>query len=107
MIRHIVFWKFLEEAEGAHREENLRLAKGMLEGLKSEIPEILHLEVGVDVTRTPASFDLALNSLFRDVESLAAYQAHPAHMKVVEFLRKVQSARAVADYVTDYVVEAP
>ena len=107
MIRHIVFWKFLEQAEGAHREENLRLAKGLLEGLKGEIPEILELEVGIDITRIPASFDLVLNSLFRDVESLAAYQAHPAHLKVVEFLRKVQSARAVTDYLTDYVVENP
>ena len=107
MIRHIVFWKFLEQAEGAHREENLRLAKGLLEGLKGEIPEILELEVGIDITRIPASFDLVLNSLFRDVESLAAYQAHPAHLKVVEFLRKVQSTRAVTDYLTDYVVENP
>lgn len=98
MIRHIVFWRFLDEAEGASKKENLVLAKDKLEALKGQIPEILELEVGMDITHLPHSFDLALNTVFRDPASLTVYQAHPAHLNVVEFLRKVQSARAVTDY---------
>lgn len=98
MIRHIVFWKFLDEADGCSKEQNLALAKSKLEALKDRIPQILEFEVGVDITHLPVSFDLALNSVFRDQESLAAYQAHPAHVQVAEYLRKVQSSRAVTDY---------
>jgi hypothetical protein len=98
MIRHIVCWKFLENAEGCSKEENLRKAKSMLDALPHAIPEILSLEVGIDVTRGSGSFDLALNGTFESAQSLQAYQRHPAHMNVVPFLRRVQSEKSVVDY---------
>ena len=98
MIRHIVCWKFLGQAEGAAKEENLRKAKTMLESLPEKIPEIRSLEVGIDVTRSEASFDLVLNGTFASVAALEVYQRHPAHLAVVAFLRAVQSAKTVVDY---------
>jgi hypothetical protein len=98
MIRHIVCWKFLDNAEGRSKEENLRKAKSMLDALPGSIPEILSLEVGIDMTRGPGSFDLALNGTFESAQSMQAYQRHPAHMSVVTFLRLVQSEKSVVDY---------
>jgi hypothetical protein len=98
MIKHIVFWKFLDQAEGAGKNANLAKARDLLQGLPEEIPQIRLLEVAVGVQPSPQSYDLVLYSHFDDLESLAAYQRHPAHLRVVEFLRKVQSARAVVDY---------
>jgi hypothetical protein len=98
MIRHIVCWRFLEHAEGAPRAENLRKAKSMLESLTERIPEILSLEVGIDATQGPRSFDLALSGTFASASSLEAYQRHPEHVNVVTFLRLVQSERMVVDY---------
>ena len=37
MIKHIVMWKLKEEAEGHSKEENAKLIKNMLEGLKDKI----------------------------------------------------------------------
>jgi hypothetical protein len=98
MIRHIVMWKFLEQAEGADRHANLTRARELLLSLKNAIPEILEIEVGMTSPISDQSFHLALNSRFESYEALAAYQKHAAHLRVVEFLRKVQSAKAVADF---------
>jgi hypothetical protein len=98
VIRHIVCWKFLDHAEGASKAENLRKAKSMLDRLPGRIPEILSLEVGIDATKGPRSFDLALNGTFASPAALEAYQRHPEHVDVVTFLRLVQSEKTVVDY---------
>lgn len=98
MIRHIVLWKFLEEAAGNTRTENLRKAKQLLEGLPRTIPEILTLEVGIALTHTSPAYDLALNATFASAEAIVRYQNHPDHLRVVEFLRTVHDGKAVVDY---------
>lgn len=98
MFKHIVMWKFKDEADGATRESNLRTAKHLLDALPSVIPEIEMFEVGIDCSQTPSSFDLVLNSTFANRAALEAYQNHPEHRKVVEFLRRAQSAKVVVDY---------
>ena len=98
MIRHIVCWKFLDRAEGASKAENLRKAKSILDALPAAIPEILSLEVGIDVTQGAGSFDLVLNGTFASSSSLEKYQRHPEHLGVVAFLRRVQREKSVVDY---------
>jgi len=98
MIRHIVLWKFQEQAEGVNKAGNLRKARMMLLGLKGKIPEVKSLEVGVVIPNTDQSYDLALDSTFGSLNDLKAYQRHPEHLQVVHFLRKVQSEKAVADF---------
>jgi stress responsive alpha/beta barrel protein len=46
----------------------------------------------------PFASDLALAILFTDEEALAAYQNHPAHQKVKDFLGNVRYERRVIDY---------
>ncbi|HTY60320.1 MAG TPA: Dabb family protein, partial [Bacteroidota bacterium] len=78
--------------------ENLRKAKAMLDALPGRIPEILSMEIGIDITGGAASGDLVLSSSFATTATLEAYQAHPEHQKVVPFLRAVQSSKFVVDY---------
>ncbi len=98
MLKHIVMWKFKESAEGATREENLRKAKSLLDALPPRIPQIKIFEVGIDILHSDSSCDLVLISGFDDDTSLVAYQNHPDHVAVVEFLRKVQAAKVVVDF---------
>jgi hypothetical protein len=100
MLKHIVVWKFLTFAEGADKKQNLLKAKALLESLKVSIKEIRFLEVGLDLTHTERSYDLVLYTEFDSREALVAYQQNAEHVKVVEFLRKVQSGRGVIDYET-------
>ena len=97
MIRHVVMWKFKDEAEGRTKPENMRLAREVLLSLRTKIPGIVEWEVGENTVEAPEAYDLVLVSLFSDLESLFAYQNHPEHVQVVEFLRKVRLFRTVVD----------
>ncbi len=98
MIKHIVFWRLKENAEGASKEENAATLKQILEALKESIPEIIHIEVGMNGIESPAAFEVALYSEFASFDDLKIYQAHPEHLKCKEFVEKVTSERAVVDY---------
>lgn len=98
MIKHIVFWNLLEEAEGAGKSENADKIKTMLEELVHHIPQIKHIEVGKNFNKSEFAFDLCLFSLFESKEDLEIYQNHEKHKQVAEFMKKVVSRRAVCDF---------
>ena len=98
MIKHIVMWKLLEQAEGNSKVENARLAKVRLEALNGKVPGLLKLEVGMDFSCSDSSFDLILYSEFEDRAALERYQQHPEHQAVFPFMKAIRSERAVVDY---------
>lgn len=98
MIKHIVFWTFKDFAEGKSKQENLKEAKAILEGLAGKIKEVRHLEVGINFNPNPHTWDQALYSEFETKQDLLTYANHPEHLKVVEHLAKVRDQRAVVDY---------
>ncbi len=98
MIIHLVFFKMLPEAEGATGEENAKKLVEMIRQLPSAIPEVLELEIGHDISNSPASYEVGLLSKFQTKEDLDTYRVHPAHQEVVAFIQKTTSERAVVDY---------
>jgi hypothetical protein len=101
MIRHIVGWTLKEQAEGASRADNAKKMKSLLESLNGKIPGMHLLEVGIDFSRTEVSFDVVLYSEFASREALDAYQNHPDHVVVKDFIAKVRADRRLADYETN------
>ena len=98
MIRHIVMWKFKEEAEGCSRLENMEKVRDRLYALVPIIPEIKKMEIGFDVKRTDASADLVLETEFDSLDTLAIYAEHPEHLAVGAFVRAVTNTRVVIDF---------
>jgi hypothetical protein len=98
MIKHIVMWRLFDFADGNSKKENALKLKEMLLSLPAKIPEIKKMEVGINVDRTDAASDVVLYSEFDSLEDLKAYQKHPQHQKVMEFLNKVRSEKRVVDY---------
>ena len=98
MIKHIVLWKLKEHAEGASKQQNAIKVKSMLEDLRGKIPGLVKLEVGLNFESSDSASDIALYSEFATREALDAYQIHPEHMKVKEFLPLVREERRVIDY---------
>lgn len=94
MIKHIVMWKLKDE----NKEENALKIKNDLEALKSEISEIKEIEVGIDVNKSEAAYDIVLYSTFDSQEDLDNYQVHPKHKEAGVFIRQVVSSRVVVDY---------
>lgn len=101
MIKHIVLWKLKEVAECGDRVQNARKMKHDLEALKTKIPQVRHIEVGINSIPSDASYDVALYSEFANVQDLELYQKHPEHLKVAEFVATVRERRAVVDYHSD------
>jgi hypothetical protein len=99
MIKHIVFFQLAESAEGKSKIENAQIIKSKLENLKNFIPEILKIEVGINVPNAPKTdFDIALYSEFESYETLDTYQEHPEHKRVASYIGKVRINRAAVDY---------
>lgn len=98
MIKHVVFFRLKAQAMGASRSENARRIKQGLEALNGRIPGLRKLEVGVNFAQGDASWDLALCSELDSREALQAYQSHPEHKKIAEFIGSVRESRAVVDY---------
>ncbi|MDO4573096.1 MAG: Dabb family protein [Clostridia bacterium] len=92
MIRHIVFTKFQNPAE------HVPHARALLEALPAQIPEIVSLETGCDFLRSERSWDMALVVSFRSREALETYAAHPAHLKVKEYIHAHRCGSATVDY---------
>ncbi|MBN2111461.1 MAG: Dabb family protein [Methanosarcinaceae archaeon] len=98
MLKHIVMWKLKDIAQGRTKKENAELMKEMLEGLKEKIPEIDKMEVGINIDPSDAAFDVVLYSEFMDEKALVSYQKHPEHVRVADFVSKINEKRVVVDY---------
>jgi len=100
MIKHVVMWKLKDFAEDADRERNAKRIKIELESLRQLIPQIFHLEVGINILKSDAAYDVVLLSVFKNEDDLDFYQNHPDHRAVAEFVNKVKESRIVVDYRT-------
>lgn len=94
MLIHVVLFKF-------DRAEDAAQARQMLLGMAGQIPGLLSVEAGLDVTRSPRSYDLGLITRHSDREALSAYQIHPAHVEVANFIRSKMSGSAAVDFLED------
>lgn len=99
MIKHIVMWRFKEEAEGRTKQQNMEYIKDRLLALKGVIPEIKSFEVGINIHMDDAAYDMALISEFEDMNTLERYKAHPRHVEVSQYVSKVRTERATVDYI--------
>jgi hypothetical protein len=93
MITHIVLFKLLHATP-----EKVEKARQVLAGMAGKIPELRHLEVGVDLIHSERSYDLALLVRFDSLDDLRAYQAHPVHVEVLKYMQEVRQSAIVVDY---------
>jgi hypothetical protein len=91
MLTHIVFFKLVDPSTAP-------AVRDAILALREPIPQLRHLEAGVDVVHTDRSWDLALFARFDDRAGLDAYSVHPAHVAFVEWLRPYRQAVCAVDY---------
>ena len=98
MFKHIVFWKFADEAEAHTKQENMDIVKEGLLSLMGKVPTLRSAEVGQDVLHTEASSDMCLICTFDDKDGFVVYRDHPEHLKVLLYIKKVITARKIIDF---------
>lgn len=99
MIKHIVFFKFKDHAEGADKAANAAKAKELLDACAKLVPGTRAMEVALAAPGMACTYDLVLYSEFEDQAALDAYQNHPEHVKVKQFIGLVREGRECMDYV--------
>ena len=98
MVRHIVMWKFKEEAEGLTKQENLLKVRNMLEALPEKIDFIRRMEVHLNENDNGKNFDAVLISEFDSLDDVRRYRLHPDHVIISEYVSRVRLDRASVDY---------
>jgi len=93
MITHVVLFKLKDRSAGS-----VEKARSLLVGMRGKIPQLRHLEVGTDVLHSERSYDIALITKFDSMDDLAAYQAHPVHVKISEYIMSAKESSAVVDF---------
>ncbi len=90
MIRHIVMWKFREDADPTPFLEGL----GALEGV---IPQIRHMEIHRSAVED-AAYDAILISDFDSLEDVETYKKDPRHVAVSTLCKSIRTARSAIDF---------
>ncbi len=90
-MTHVVFFKFASAEDSAEAARQLRSLEGV-------VPTLDAIEVGVDTLRTGRSWDVCLITRFADLAAMEAYQVHPAHVAVVEWIKAHTTGVAAVDW---------
>jgi len=99
MVKHLVLWKMKPVADERTGKENAEVLVQRLNALKSLMPFAVSIEAGINFNSTAAAYDVGLHSAFKTKEDLEAYQKHPAHVKIAEWINSgVAEFKAVADF---------
>lgn len=93
MIQHIVLFQLRPEAT----EEEVAAAIATMRALPAQIPEIRGYRVSSHLDGREAPYSLALVSTFATRESMARYEAHPAHVAFVEQFLPIARSTIIFD----------
>lgn len=82
----------------AERRAHAEAVRTALESLSAAVPQILRLEVGLDLGETDGNGDVVLTVDVADRAALDAYQVHPAHQEVARLIGGLRTSRVCVDY---------
>lgn len=97
MIRHVVAWKLAAEDEEG-RVAAAAAIQAALAPLPAVIPEIKTFSIGPNVAYADSNWDICLVADYDDLDGLETYQVHPEHLKAVDIVKPLVSARASVDF---------
>ena len=94
MFHHVVCFRWTAHATA---DEVARFAE-MLAALPAEIPELRRYEFGRDAGVADGNFDFAIVAVFDDRDGWVAYQQHPDHQRVIEYVRTLIEQRSAVQF---------
>ncbi len=97
MLKHIVMIKLEQAEEPVMKERAIRLEE-KLNSLKANIPSLIKMEVGLNISTRPSAYDIVLVSEFESEDGLNIYRVHPKHQEVLAYMKQVVADAKVVDY---------
>ena len=99
MVKHVVFFRLADMAEGKTKLENAQIIKQGLLSLLDKVPVLRSEKVGINIPNaTKTDYDICLECEFDTWADVDTYQNHPEHLKVAAYIAKCRAARAALDY---------
>ena len=92
MIRHVIMWKFRDG-----EEENMQKFLAALKALDGQIPEILHMEIGVNCYAAN-EHQACLIADFADIAAMERYKNDPRHVAASGLCKAIRLERCAVDY---------
>lgn len=93
MFTHIVLFRLKDRSR-----ESIAGTRARLESLGHGIATLRGLEVGVDLTHSGRSYDLALITRFDDAAGYAVYREHPVHLPVLAHMGEAAESSVAVDF---------
>ena len=92
MIRHVVILDLKKNAPK-------KVIKEKILSLKENIPEILNMEVGIDINFDPTPSTICIIADFENKEGLSIYANHSLHIKIIKnYIKPFLIERKVVDF---------
>jgi hypothetical protein len=99
MVKHIVLWKLDAGYSAEDKKTICNDFHKKLYNLKNEITVLAHIEVFMNNEKTSVTnYDIMLDTAFNSLDDLNTYLSHPAHLKVVEYVKTLKLQRAAIDF---------
>ena len=95
MVKHILFWALKPEKKQDVKEIVTEL-NWKFQNMQPQIKGLLKAEVGANYNG--GEFDFALYTEFVDRVSETAYQGHPEHVKIKEYIKAITVGKVCVDY---------
>jgi hypothetical protein len=93
-FRHAVLINFNANADEPYRAE----LAGKVNALPQAIPEVRAVACGADAGLTSGSSDFAIIVDLESADDYASYESHPAHLDLVDLIRRGVASRTVVDF---------
>jgi hypothetical protein len=93
MLTHVVMFRLIDRTTDNAQELRRRLMT-----LPALIPQIKHMEVGVNVVPSDRAYDVVLFQRFDSLVEMQAYQSHPDHLDVLTYIKSVIAGSVAVDY---------
>jgi len=91
MYTHVVLFTL-------HNPDDAQVVADKIRSMRGRIPELKHIEVGIDDRPSSRSAQVCLITRFDDAAGLDVYATHPEHLAVLDFVRPRTQATIKADY---------
>lgn len=93
MIKHIVMYKLKNPTE-----ENCRAIVEKFMSMQGKIDILKSVISGTDFVKSSRSFDVVLECVFKNKQDMEAYQVHPVHIPVKQFVGTLVEKAHSVDY---------
>lgn len=97
-IKHIVFWRMKETANGNDAETNMKIAIERLDAVAAEFPKLLSPTHHKGIFTGAHYWDYVEEMEFESLEALKEWAQFPLHKDLHDFVESIRKERAAVDY---------